>query len=114
MTVLNFIKGAALAAMVALPGAASAQSLFDTVIQVNDDAISRYELDQRTRFFRVLNRPGNVQTLARESLIDDRLRMQAARQFGMRLTPEGLEEEMGNFAARANLSLAEFTTILNR
>ncbi len=114
MTILKHLRILVLAAATTLPVGAVAQSLFDTVIEVNNSAISRYELDQREKFFAAINRPGNRRALARESLIDDRLRMQAARDAGLSMTSEQLVEEMENFAGRANLTLAEFTAILNR
>lgn len=96
--------------VLALPAPARAQ--FAPVILVNDSAISGYELEQRTRMLTVLNAPGNPTTLAREQLIDDRLRVEAASAAGIRPTDEEINEGMAEFAGRANLSREEFTRAL--
>ncbi|WP_417606753.1 peptidylprolyl isomerase [Primorskyibacter flagellatus] len=93
-----------------LPSPALAQ--FSPVILVNDSAISGYELEQRTRMLTLLNAPGNPTTLAREQLIDDRLRVEAASAAGIRPTDEEITEGMTEFAGRANLSREEFTAAL--
>ncbi|WP_132244767.1 peptidylprolyl isomerase [Primorskyibacter sedentarius] len=92
--------------------AAPARAQFAPVILVNDSAISGYELEQRSRMLRLLNAPGNPATLAREQLIDDRLRLQAASAAGIRPTAEEISEGMAEFAGRANLSRDEFIQAL--
>jgi peptidyl-prolyl cis-trans isomerase SurA len=94
----------------ALPAPVRAQ--FAPVILVNDSAISGYELEQRARMLTVLNAPGNPTTLAREQLIDDRLRMDAAAAAGIRPTDEEILNGMTEFAGRANLSREEFVAAL--
>ncbi|ETX30686.1 peptidylprolyl isomerase [Roseivivax isoporae] len=98
--------------MAALPGGAEAQNLFAPAITVNDDVITTYELQQRERMNAVLNAPGNLEELAREQLIDDRLRVAAAAREGIVPTEEQVTEGMAEFAGRANLSREEFVAAL--
>ena len=64
------------------PVAAEAQNLFAPAIRINDSVVTAYELDQRQRMLTLLNAPGNAAEVAREQLIDDRLRLQAAEAAG--------------------------------
>lgn len=92
----------------AWPALASAQSQFRTVVTVDNDAITAFEVDQRARFLRAVRTPGAGERLAREQLIEDRLKLAAARRAGLDLTEDGLERAMEEFAGRANLTLDEF------
>lgn len=90
-----------------LPNTGIAQSLFSKVMTVNNDAITQFEVSQRQRLFRAMNRQGNLPQLALESLIEERLQMQAARSFGLQITEEGLTTGLEDFAARAGFNLDE-------
>ncbi|SFA73291.1 periplasmic chaperone for outer membrane proteins SurA [Poseidonocella pacifica] len=87
---------------------ATAQGLFAPAIRVNDRVITNYEIQQRVRLLGVLNNPGNPAEVAREGLIDDRLRLDAAEAAGIRLAEEQIRAGMEEFAGRANLSLDQF------
>ncbi len=103
----------ALAATLALGAVpATAQGQFAPAVIVNDMVITGFELEQRAQMLTLLNAPGNVRELAREQLIDDRLRMQAAQDAGIRPAREDVLEGMEEFASRANLSREEFTAAL--
>lgn len=89
--------------------AALAQSAdFRPVITVNDAAITGYELDQRVRFLQVLGTQGDVPAQARQALIDDRLRLQAAQRFGVAVSDQQIMAGMAEFAGRANLDVEQF------
>ncbi|MFP7672836.1 peptidylprolyl isomerase [Marivita sp. S0852] len=94
------------------PVQAPAQNLFAPVIRVNDRVVTAYEIDQRERMLTVLRAPGNVKELAREQLIEDRLRIQAAEQAGIVPSPEEVLDGMTEFARRAELSREEFLQAL--
>lgn len=94
--------------------AASAQSKFDPVVSVNGQAISQFEIDQRLLFLKVLRQPGANKAKAQDDLINDKLKLAAARRQGIDLTAEGLEDAMADFAARANLSLDDFLKALKQ
>lgn len=95
----------------ALPVAA-AGGPFAPVIYVNNAAVTQYELDQRVRFMQVLRAPGADAKSARQALIDDRLKMQAARQLGITVADDKLQEGLVEFAGRANLDVESFTKAL--
>jgi len=91
---------------------AEAQNLFAPAIKVNESVVTAFELDQRARMLTVLNAPGNPNTLAREQLIDDRLRLQAAEEAGIVPSEPEVLDGMEEFAGRAGLSREEFTQAL--
>ena len=93
---------------------AMAQDRFNAAITVNNDAITPYELDQRARMLGVFNTPGDLAALARAQLVEERLKAQELARAGVSITPENLTAELEAFAARANLSLAEFRQVLAR
>lgn len=113
-------KGLATAAGVALgvgllaDPAARAQNLFDTAIKVNDLSITQYEIDQRARMLTLFRAPGDPRKLAREQLIEDRLKVDAANAIGFELEPEQIEAGMEEFAARVNLSAEELVQALSQ
>lgn len=106
------LAGALVLSVAGWVGPASAQGLFSPAITVNDKVITGYELQQRARMVQVLRTPGNPQEVAREQLIDDRLRLQAAEAAGIIPSPEEVLEGMAEFASRANLSREQFVQIL--
>ena len=107
-TTMAVLMGAA-----ALPALAQAGPL-SPVAFVNNAAVTQYELDQRVRFLEILRAPDANREAALQALIDDRLKMQAARQLGIAVTDEGLEQGLAEFAGRANLGIEAFTEALAR
>lgn len=97
-----------LALAVLWPALSTAQSQFRTVATVDSAAITAFEVEQRVLFLRALNTPGATRENALEELIDDRLKIAAARRAGLTLTPEGLERSLEEFAGRADLSAEQF------
>lgn len=97
----------------ALPTLAQAGPL-SPVVYVNNAAVTQYELDQRIRFMQLLRTPGADPETATQALIDDRLKMEAAKQLGIAVTDEGLERGLSEFAARAGLDIEGFTQALAR
>lgn len=91
---------------------AFAQGLFSPVITVNDRIITGFELEQREQMLRLLRAPGDPARLAREQLIDDRLRLEAAEAAGIRPPEEEILDGMSEFAGRANLTREEFIQAL--
>ncbi|KIC27189.1 peptidylprolyl isomerase [Leisingera sp. ANG-M6] len=105
----------ALAAGLSLTGLpAAAQNLFAPAITVNDEVITRYELEQRARFQSALRVPGDPLETAREELINDRLKLDVLKQAGIELSDEDVTAGMEELAGRANLSLNEFLTALQQ
>ena len=90
----------------------AAQNLFETVVTVNDQAISRYEIEQRARMLTLFRAPGDPLTLAREQLIEDRLKLDAAQANGLILEDTDIETGMEEFAGRANMDKEQFVRAL--
>ncbi len=97
----------------ALPAAAQT-NIFAPIARVNDRVVTQYELDQRILFFELLRAPGNIEELAMEQLIDERLQLDAAAGFGIVATDEQVALGMDEFAGRTNLSTEEFVQALER
>lgn len=91
-----------------------AQSGFNPAFTVNGDAVTVFELSQRKKMLELFNTPGDLDQLAREQLIEDRLKMQELRRAGMRLTDSALRSEMEGFASRANLPYDQFLQVLQQ
>lgn len=93
-------------------GPSFAQSAFSPAIQVNDGVVSYYEIEQRAMLLKVMNAPGNLNDLAREQLVDDRLKLQAARNIGISPSEEGVQNGLDNFAQRVNMKPDEMIKAL--
>ena len=103
---------AALVLIGSLNSAALAQGLFDPVISVNRAAITAYELEQRERFLEILQRSSGMAQRARDSLIEDRLKMAAADRANIKLSAAQVTKAMEDFAGNANLGLDQLLTSL--
>lgn len=106
----------AAAALTLLAGAAGrpalAADLFAPAITVNDEVITRFELDQRVLFMQVLQFPGDPEKSAREQLIEERIKRQAAKAAGITADPEEVNQGIETMAARAQMSAEEFLKAL--
>ncbi len=96
------------------PLGVAAQNLFSAAIRVNDQAITNYELKQRTMFLEALRFPGVPDELAPKQLIEERLKKAAADQLGIRVSEEELQFELESFAQRFNVAFDEFAAELER
>lgn len=101
---------AALACLGAVP--LKAQNLFEPVIHVNDSAITRYELQQRARMLTLFRAPGDPNRLAREQLIEDRIKLDAARANGIVVEDDAVRAGMEEFATRVNMSADQLVQAL--
>jgi peptidyl-prolyl cis-trans isomerase SurA len=103
---------AALVLIGSLNNAALAQGLFEPVISVNRAAITAYELEQRERFLEILQRSSGMAQRARDSLIEDRLKMAAADRASIMLSAAQVTKAMEDFAGNANLGLDQLLATL--
>jgi len=87
---------------------------FSPVLHVNDSVITGFEMQQRLKFLQILQFPGDVQAEAEKGLIEDRLRLQAARAQGIVVTPEQIQAGMAEFAGRANLDTDKFIAAIGQ
>jgi len=99
---------------VALSGmsAAIAQGQLAPAITVNDRVITQFELQQRRLLLQVFRTAGDLDALARQGLIEDRLKQQEMDRFSLALDDAALQTAMEEFAARANLTLPQFLDVL--
>ena len=84
------------------------QNLFAPRLVVNGKVISNFELNQRIAFLRLMRAPGDAQKQALDGLIDDRLRLLAAKDLAIKVTPEQITTGMEEFAGRAQLTTDQF------
>lgn len=110
--ILTMLAGLYLLAATAV--ASAADGLFVPALFVNDSAISEYELDQRILFLRALNFSGDVEEQARTGLIEDKLRLQAAKVAGVLPGEVEVTRGMQEFAGRSNVSLQQFVQALGQ
>lgn len=94
------------------PTLATAQ--FGPAIVVNDSVVSEFEITQRATMLELFRTPGNLQDLAREQLIEDRLKLEAMNRAGLSITEESLRIAMNDFAGRANMDVDQFVTLLGQ
>ena len=87
--------------------------LFSPAILVNDDVVTVYELDQRAKFLVLLRAPGDPRKLAREVLIEERLKKQAIAETDIEVSDEEIEEGIAEFATRTELSPSQFIQALS-
>ncbi len=86
---------------------AVAQNPYSAAYAVNDSIITHYDVNQRVRLLRMLGfQGGDVRETAVQQLIDDRLKMEAARNFGANLSPAALDRGI-EAAARSGGTDAE-------
>ncbi|WP_050527729.1 peptidylprolyl isomerase [Pseudorhodobacter aquimaris] len=91
-----------------------AQNLFAPRIYVNDRAITEFEVQQRIQMLRLFNTSGDLEELATKALVEDRLRMDAAKSLGLKATPEQIAAGMEEFASRVEMSAEQFIAALGQ
>lgn len=94
----------AAALMLCLPAVSGSANPYAVAIRVNDSVITNWEIDQRIALLRAFGTGGNLRKTAEEQLIEDRLRVQAARAAGIEITQEEIEAGVAEFAQRGNLT----------
>jgi len=93
-----------LGAVALSPAPARAQNLFEPVIFVNDSAVTRYELQQRARMLTLFRAPGDPNELARTQLVEERVKLEAARSMGITVSEDAVRAGMEEFAGRAGMN----------
>ena len=117
MKMTGFVRILATAlALTIAPVTANAQqsgaSLFDTVVQVNDDVVTNFEIIQRARMLELFGAPGNRRELAIDQLINERLFLQAGRALNIIASEEDIVAGMEEFSERGQLNLDEFLSLI--
>ncbi|MEP5759575.1 MAG: peptidylprolyl isomerase [Litoreibacter sp.] len=114
MTKLFTILLSSFFAMALITPATAQQNLFKTVITVNDQSITQYEINQRVLLLSILRAPGDPLEEARKGLIEDRLRLSETGRVGITLSPDEIQGGMEEFAQRADLSAEQFIEALGQ
>ena len=114
---MNLIKIGCVAALITIGSitkapAQSGATLFDAVVQVNDDVVTNFELIQRARMLELFGATGNRRELALDQLINERIYLQAGRSQNIEPTEEDIFAGMEEFISRGNLNLDEFLSLL--
>jgi len=99
---------AATAALALVPRLATAQGLFSPAYIVNDKIVTNFEIDQRAKLLTMLRAPGDPAKVAREQLIEERLKLEAAQVLGFEPAPDEVEVGMAEFAGRVNMDTEQF------
>jgi peptidyl-prolyl cis-trans isomerase SurA len=92
---------------------AGAQNLFAPVAQVNDSVVTAYELQQRIRLMSTLG-GGVTDKAALDALIDERLKVDAAKRANINPDNKAVAQAIGEFASRGKLAPEQFLTLLNK
>ena len=114
MSMVRFLFMALAIVIAMAPGITEAQGRFSPELQVGDRVVTRYQIEQRTRFLTLLGAPGDVRTVAREQLINEAIQMDAAEEAEIEVSPEQVEAGMAEFAARGNLNVEQVMQVLAR
>jgi peptidyl-prolyl cis-trans isomerase SurA len=77
-------------------------------ILVNDEAITSFDIKQRTQMLRVFTRNQQGEAEATEQLIDERLMVQEAKRRGVSITDGEIDQEIAKRARSAKLSSTQF------
>ena len=85
---------------------------YDAVIQVDDLVITEFELEQREQFQAFLGATGNQRRIAEDQLIEDRIKLSAAKRQSIEVSQQELQIGLDQFAARGELNSEEFISIL--
>jgi len=107
----------AMAAGPLMPRQAIAQTEFRPVAVVNDSAITGFDLAQRARLMVALGLlpadSEDLEAVALDQLVLDRLKLQAGRVIGLKPTPGMIKTGISELAQRAKISVAEFTALMS-
>ena len=85
-------------------------------ILVNDVPITEYDIAQRTRLISATGGGGggNTRQRAIDELIDEQLKLQAARKLGVAVSSEQVDQAFGTIATRVKMSPAQFSQALSQ
>lgn len=115
MRALNLLCGLIMAMTLGItPMVTTAQGQFEPSILVNNRAVTEYEINQRTKLLELFRTPGANRELAREQLIEDRLKQVEMARVGLVLPDDALDSALEEFAGRANMTLDQFHVVLGQ
>jgi peptidyl-prolyl cis-trans isomerase SurA len=95
-------------------GAAPALAASSIRILVNDEPITSFDIQSRTRMLSVFSRGQQGESEAIEQLIDERLMLQEAERLSVSMGDDEVDQEFASRASQANLSAAQFEQALRQ
>lgn len=115
VAVLLFAVSALFLSQLTAHKAATAQTA-QIVVQVNDDIITNYDIEQRARIlaFSAGRDLPNARALAREALIEDALKLQEAARFGIEISAADVAQAISTIASRNRRSAEELVSSMER
>jgi peptidyl-prolyl cis-trans isomerase SurA len=90
-----------------------AESLFSTALTVNNLVITNYDLNQRELLYKFLKKTGNIKTVSRKDLINDRIKQHAINNEKISLTEIELKDNFVNFGKNIGLDELRLSNALN-
>ncbi len=87
-----------------MPAIAWGQSPYSAAVLINGQAVTHYEIEQRSLLLEALGNAGDIEKQAVEELIDDRLRLFAGRLFGVQVSPDEVKQGLAEYAQRSNMA----------
>jgi peptidyl-prolyl cis-trans isomerase SurA len=106
----RWVAGAALAAAVAVPGAAFAQ----VVVVANGSPITAYDIDQRTKLIFTSTHKAPTRQEVIQELIDDRIKIAKAKSYGFEVPDTEVDQAFANMARNQHMSPQQFTQVIER
>ncbi len=102
-------------ALSAVAPAGGAANPYAPALIVNDRVITAYDVEQRIAFLDALGAPGDLNELALEQLVEDRLKVEAANLYGVELPEGGVDVGIEEFAAGRGITVDQvFETLAAR
>lgn len=95
-----------------LPADAQRKNPWGVAIKVNDGVVTNWEIDQRVLLLSAFGTTGDLNKIAEEQLIEDRLRLQAGRAAGVSVTDEEIEAGVDEFAQRGEITGEQLYTFI--
>ena len=81
---------------------------------VNGEPITKMQVTRRAAFRKLRREKNQSRAAARDELIDDALKLQAAKKVGVKVPPERINSAYAGFAKSNKLTLAQLNQIMNQ
>jgi peptidyl-prolyl cis-trans isomerase SurA len=98
--------------LVPLHATAQISNLYGTAITVNERVITHFEILQRAQMLQLFGAKGDLQTNAKNTLIDERLYLQAGTELGVLPSESEIQAGMDEFSARGKLTTDQLIKLL--
>jgi len=103
-----FLLGTLVASVVAVSPAAAQQ----VAVFVNGSPITAYDVEQRSKFIQLSTHKAPSRQEVLDTLIDEIIKVQEARRYGMDVSKEEVERGISAMAGRAGMGVDQFTKAL--